>query len=134
MVMSHRGGGWGLPVDAPEIAASEAEPRAGGQVGPQAGWAVWARRLGQGPSEDVPGGPGRPGLGLNRGQEVSTVWAPGPGHSRSSFLIPGPVGVAGPRRSEAAATADLLTVSQGTGASCQTSQPGARGPMGPPNH
>lgn len=56
------------------------------------------------------GGPGRPGLGLNRSQEISTVWAPGPWHSRSSFLIPGPVGVAGPWRSTAAATADLLTV------------------------
>lgn len=50
-----------------------------------------------GPPEDVHGSPGRPGLGLNCGQEISTVWAPGPGHSQSSFLIPGPVGVAGPR-------------------------------------
>lgn len=64
---------------------------------------------------------------MNRGQEVSTVWAPGPG-LLGSFLIPGLVGVVGPWRSTAAATSDLLTVSWGTRASCQTPQarPGPR--------
>lgn len=54
----------------------------------------------------------------------------GAGHSRSSFLIPGPVGVVGPRRSTAAATSDLLTVSWGTRASCRAPRPGP-GPQGP---
>lgn len=114
--------------NASETSASEVAPGLGwgGLGAPRPGRAVWAQRLGQGSLEGVLGGPGRPGLGLNRGQAVSTVWALGPGHSQSSFLIPGPVGVAGPWRSSAAATADALTVSWGAGASCQS----PRGPWG----
>lgn len=42
---------------------------------------------------------------MNRGQEASTVWALGAGHPPSSFLIPGPVGVAGARCSSTAVAA-----------------------------
>lgn len=88
-------------------------PGPGGQCGLDA----WGRA-----PEDVPAA-WEAGRGLNCGQEISTVWAPGPGLV-GAFLIPGLVGVVGPWRSTAATTSDLLTVSRGAGASCQGPQAG----------
>lgn len=77
--------------------------------------------------------PWEAGAGVEPGPRSKYSLGSGAAHSPSSFLIPGPVGVAGPRRSSAAATWDLLTVSWGTGASCQTTSPGL-GPTGPADH
>lgn len=97
--------GRGCPGNASETLASEAEPGAGVRRAPGL-----AGSVGSAPRAGPPG----PGLGLDRGQEVSPVWAPGPWHSPSSFLIPGPVGAVGPSRRAAATAWDLLTVSWGT--------------------
>lgn len=84
--------------NASETVASEVEPGAGGQAGPPGLAGGVGPRPRPGPPGACAGSPGRLGLGLNRGQEVSPVWALGPWHSPSSFLIPGPVGVVGPWR------------------------------------
>ena len=107
--LRERGQSWGAQVSlrAPQATTSGGRGAAEGNASKMSawGWGSGGPQVGPGgvgltlqarPLEDVLGGPGRPGLGLNRGQEISIVWAPGPGPSPRSFLIPGPVGVAGP--------------------------------------
>lgn len=76
--------GRGCPGNASETLASEAEPGAGVRRGPRPGRQCGLRASGRAPwSMSWEAGPG-----LDRGQEVSPVWAPGPGTLRalSSFL------------------------------------------------